>query len=321
MIKVENLTRTFGSKVAVDDVSFTVERGEILGFLGPNGAGKSTTMRMITGFFPPSAGRISVGGFDVIERPIQAKRLIGYLPENAPSYADMTVWQFLHFAAELRGLHGANRRRAVDQVIQTCFLGTVVHQSVDTLSKGYRHRLCFAQSIVHDPDVLIMDEPTDGLDPNQKHEVRNLIRRMGEKKAIVFSTHILEEVEVVCTRAIIIDRGAIVASGTPAELKARSEGAGVISLRIGGQTAETVRTRLEGLSSVKRAALLETGGTTAVQVRVYPRNKGANGELLAAVSDLIVREHWRVEELHAEEGRLDEVFRSITMPDTRGGGR
>ena len=319
MIKVENLTRTFGPKVAVNNVSFTVERGEILGFLGPNGAGKSTTMRMITGFFPPSSGRISVGGFDVVERPIEAKRLLGYLPENAPSYADMTVWQFLHFAAELRGLRGGARRSAVDQVIQTCFLGNVVHQSVDTLSKGYRHRLCFAQSIIHNPDVLIMDEPTDGLDPNQKHEVRNLIRRMGEKKAIIFSTHILEEVEAVCTRAIIIDRGAIVASGTPADLKARSEGAGVVCVRVSGQTADTVRSRLEGLPSVKRAALIESRGATTVQVRVYPKTKGANGELLAAVSDLVVREQWRVEELHTEEGRLDEVFRSITMPDTTRG--
>jgi len=321
MIKVENLTRTFGPKVAVNNVSFTVERGEILGFLGPNGARKSTTMRMITGFFPPSAGRISVGGFDVVERPIEAKRLIGYLPENAPSYADMTVWQFLHFAAELRGLRGAARRQAVDQVIQTCFLGSVVHQSVDTLSKGYRHRLCFAQSIVHNPDVLIMDEPTDGLDPNQKHEVRNLIRRMGEKKAIIFSTHILEEVEAVCTRAIIIDRGAIVASGTPADLKGRADGAGVLSLRVSGQGAETVRARLEDLAPVQRAALVDNAGATSVHVRIYPRNKAANGELLAAVSDLIAREHWRIEELHAEEGRLDEVFRRITMPDTRGAGR
>lgn len=317
MIKVENLTRTFGPKVAVNNISFTVERGEILGFLGPNGAGKSTTMRMITGFFPPSSGRISVGGHDVVERPIEAKRLVGYLPENAPSYTDMTVWQFLHFAAELRGLQGAARRQAVDEVIRTCFLGNVVHQSVDTLSKGYRHRLCFAQSIVHNPDVLIMDEPTDGLDPNQKHEVRNLIRRMGEKKAIIFSTHILEEVEAVCTRAIIIDRGSIVASGTPAELKGRADGAGVVSLRVNGQTADVVRSRLEELATVKRAALVERPGASTVQVRIYPRNKGANGELVAAVSDLVAREHWRVEELHAEEGRLDEVFRSITMPDTR----
>ena len=319
MITVENLVRSFGPKVAVNNVSFKVERGEVLGFLGPNGAGKSTTMRMITGFFPPSSGRITVGGHDVVESPIEAKRLIGYLPENAPSYADMTVWQFLNFAAELRGLHAGQRRSAVAQVIDTCFLGSVVHQSVDTLSKGYRHRLCFAQSIVHDPEVLIMDEPTDGLDPNQKHEVRNLIRRMGEKKAIIFSTHILEEVEAVCTRAIIIDRGAIVASGTPEQLKARADGAGVLTLQVAGQSVDVVRQKLEELSAAKRAAVVATD-TASVRLRVYPKNREQNGELRAAVSDLAVREGWRLEELHVEEGRLDEVFRAITMPDVKGAG-
>lgn len=322
MIKVENLTRTFGPKVAVNNVSFSVGRGEILGFLGPNGAGKSTTMRMITGFIPPTAGRISVGDHDIVEDAIAAKRLVGYLPENAPSYTDMTVWQFLHFTAELRGFRGSARADAVNRVVDTCFLNNVVHQSVDTLSKGYRHRLCFAQSIIHDPQVLIMDEPTDGLDPNQKHEVRNLIRRMGEKKAIIFSTHILEEVEAVCTRAIIIDRGTIVASGTPAELKSRSENAGVLSVRVSGLAPDQVRQKLEELAPVKRAAL--TGGegsSPVVHVRVYPRSREQNGELRAAVSDLVARERWRVEEFHAEEGRLDEVFRSITMPDTRVGAR
>src|SRR3954447_22672941 len=178
MIKVENLVKTFGPKRAVDGISFAVERGEVLGFLGPNGAGKSTTMRMVTGFIPPSDGTISVGGFDMLEDPIPAKALIGYLPENAPAYSDMTVYGFLDFTAELRGLNGDARKRAVNRVVEMCFLEGVIHQSVDTLSKGYRHRTCFAQSIIHDPDILILDEPTDGLDPNQKHEVRTLIRRM-----------------------------------------------------------------------------------------------------------------------------------------------
>ena len=222
MIKVENLVKAFGAKLAVNDVSFTVERGEVLGFLGPNGAGKSTTMRMVTGFIPPTAGRITVGGHDVVESPLPAKRLIGYLPENAPGYADMTVYGFLNFCAELRGLRGGERKQAVHRVVEHCFLENVLYQSIDTLSKGYKHRTCLAQSLIHDPDVLIMDEPTDGLDPNQKYEVRNLIKRMGQNKAIIFSTHILEEVEVVCSRVIIIDRGRLVASGTPQELKARS---------------------------------------------------------------------------------------------------
>jgi len=222
VIKVENLSKAFGPKLAVNDISFHVERGEVLGFLGPNGAGKSTTMRMVTGFIPPTAGRITVGGHDVVEAPIEAKRLIGYLPENAPGYADMTVHGFLKFSAELRGLQGTALRAAVNKAVELCFLENVLHQTIDTLSKGYKHRTCLAQSLIHDPSILILDEPTDGLDPNQKHEVRNLIKRMGESKAIIFSTHILEEVEAVCSRVIIIDRGRIVASGTPAELKARS---------------------------------------------------------------------------------------------------
>ena len=222
MIRVENLVKAFGPKLAVNDVSFTVEPGEVLGFLGPNGAGKSTTMRMITGFIPPTSGRITIGGHDMQEDPLPAKRLIGYLPENAPGYADMTVQGFLNFGAELRGLRGDAKKNAVGRAIELCFLQNVVHQTIDTLSKGYKHRTGLAQALVHDPDVLIMDEPTDGLDPNQKHEVRGLIKHMGEKKAIIFSTHILEEVEAACTRVIIIDRGKIVANGTPQELKARS---------------------------------------------------------------------------------------------------
>jgi len=218
MIRIENLVKAFGAKRAVDGVSFAVERGEVLGFLGPNGAGKSTTMRMITGFFPPTSGRVTVGGHDVAEAPLQAKRLIGYLPEAAPSYQDMTVQGFLSFAAELRGLDGDARKRAVGRAVERCFLASVLHQSIDTLSKGYKHRTCLAQALIHDPEVLILDEPTDGLDPNQKHEVRNLIRELGKSKAIIFSTHILEEVDAACTRAIIIDRGRIVASGTPDEL-------------------------------------------------------------------------------------------------------
>jgi len=218
MIKIENLVKSFGAKRAVDGISFAVERGEVVGFLGPNGSGKSTTMRMITGYYEPSAGKVSVGGYDVTESPLAAKRLIGYLPENAAAYTDMTVRGFLDFMAELRGLAGDAKRRAVMRAVEHCFLGSVLHQSIDTLSKGYRHRTCLAQALIHDPEVLILDEPTDGLDPNQKYEVRNLIKDLGRTKAVVFSTHILEEVDAACTRAIIIDRGRIVAQGTPDEL-------------------------------------------------------------------------------------------------------
>lgn len=222
MIEVTNLTKKFGSKVAVDQLSFTVRKGEVLGFLGPNGAGKSTTMRMITGFLPPTAGDALIENISITHNPTAAKSLIGYLPESAPLYPDMTVRDFLLFCAEVRGLSRRERKPAVEQAISTCFLESVAHQLIGTLSKGYRHRTCLAQSILHDPPVLILDEPTDGLDPNQKHEVRQLIARLGESKAILFSTHILEEVEACCSRAVIVDRGKIVADGTPQELASRS---------------------------------------------------------------------------------------------------
>jgi ABC-2 type transport system ATP-binding protein len=299
----------------VDGVSFSVEKGQVLGFLGPNGAGKSTTMRMITGFIPPTDGTVKVGGFDIVENPIEVKRQIGYLPENAPSYSDMTVYGFLKFTAELRGLTGATKLQRIHRAVEMCFLEGVLHQSVDTLSKGYRHRTGFAQSIIHDPPVLILDEPTDGLDPNQKHEVRSLIRRMGETKAIVFSTHILEEVEAACSRAIIIDRGRIVANGTPAELKRKSEQAGSVLLRVLGTVGAAVTGRLGQLGLARRAAVVKEEGA-GVLVRVYPKADARDGELARAVAEAAMAEHWKVEELHTEEGRLDEVFRSITLPDT-----
>jgi len=313
MINVERLSKTFGTKRAVDGVSFAVERGEVLGFLGPNGAGKSTTMRMITGFIPPNAGRVTVGGHDVVENPIAAKRLIGYLPENAPAYTDMTVYGFLKFTAEIRGLTGDACKQAVHRVVEMCFLEGVLHQSVETLSKGYRHRTCFAQSIIHDPDVLILDEPTDGLDPNQKHEVRNLIRRMGEKKAIIFSTHILEEVDAVCSRAIIIDRGRVVANGTPAELRQKSELAGAVTVRATGVAGNALSQKLQGVANIRRCVVLNENNGSAT-VRVFPKTQPANGEFARAISAALAGV--KLEELHSEEGRLDEVFRNITMPDT-----
>jgi ABC-2 type transport system ATP-binding protein len=303
MIRIENLVKTFGAKRAVDGVSFSVERGEVLGFLGPNGAGKSTTMRMVTGFMPPSSGKVTVGGHDVAESPLEAKRLIGYLPENAASYPDMTVKGFLEFAAELRGLTGTRKKQAVGRVVELCFLQGVLRQSIDTLSKGYKHRTCLAQALIHDPEVLIMDEPTDGLDPNQKHQVRNLIRELGKNKAIVFSTHILEEVDAACTRAIIIDRGKIVANGTPEELRGMSELAGAVTLSAHGASAEKLASlgRVEDLNGA---------------FRVYPHDKAGIPALAQAVVDLVAREGWKVEGMYSERGELDEVFRRITRPDT-----
>jgi ABC-2 type transport system ATP-binding protein len=222
MIEVVNISKYFGTKLAVNNLSFTVKKGEVLGFLGPNGAGKSTTMRMVTGFIPPSSGDAKICGISITENPYEAKTKIGYLPESAPLYNDMTVIGFLKFCADVRKLSGSAKTDAVEKSIETCFLTSVAHQSIDTLSKGYRHRTCLAQALLHDPEVLILDEPTDGLDPNQKYEVRQLIKRLGQDKAILFSTHILEEVEASCTRAVIVDRGSIVADGTPAELIAQA---------------------------------------------------------------------------------------------------
>jgi len=222
MIEIRGLVKHFGSLKAVDGVSFDVARGEVLGFLGPNGAGKSTTMKMVTGFLTPSAGEVKVAGHDVLTDPIAAKSALGYLPEGAPAYPDMTPLGFLRFVGEVRGLRGAELQERIARVVRHVHLEHVLRQPIETLSKGFKRRVGLAQAILHDPEVLIMDEPTDGLDPNQKHEVRTLIREMGKNKAIVLSTHILEEVEAVCTRAIIITRGRIVFDGTPAELEARA---------------------------------------------------------------------------------------------------
>ena len=220
MLKVNNLKKSFGDFQAVKGISFSVGKGEVLGFLGPNGAGKSTTMRMITGFIPPTSGTASICGHDIITDPVAAKACFGYLPENAPSYRSMTVEDFLLFIAGVRGFCGKAGKDKVEAVIAPARLSGVAKQTIDTLSKGYRQRTCFAQAILHDPKVLIMDEPTDGLDPNQKFVVREMIKEMAADKAIIISTHILEEVDAVCTRAVVIAHGELKADGTPAELKA-----------------------------------------------------------------------------------------------------
>lgn len=221
-VEVDNLKKHFGRIQAVRGITFNVSKGEVLGFLGPNGAGKTTTMRMITGFLPPTSGSARVCGIDVNQDPVGVKKNIGYLPENAPAYGTMTVTGFLEFAGAMRGYRNETLNERVEQAIQRCQLGKVRKQTIDTLSKGYRQRTCFAQAILHDPPVLIMDEPTDGLDPNQKHIVREMIKEMAQEKVIIVSTHILEEVDAVCTKAIIIASGKVVANGTPEELKQQS---------------------------------------------------------------------------------------------------
>ena len=310
MISVKNLSKSFGQKLAVDSVSFEVKKGEVLGFLGPNGAGKSTTMRMVTGYLPPTSGEVEIDGINVVENPILAKQKIGYLPESAPLYSDMTVSSFLSFAAEIRGKKSTD----VESAIETCFLEPVKNQSIDTLSKGYRHRTCLAQSILHDPEILILDEPTDGLDPNQKQEVRNLIKRMGEDKAIIFSTHILEEVEAACTRAIIIDQGSVVADGTPEQLKGKSKAAGLLSVSITGMAGSGILSEIRSLRDVTDVTELSSTDSS-FKGEVYSSKK--NNSLSEDVFNLCKDKGLILQELKIEEGRLDDVFREITVADTK----
>jgi ABC-2 type transport system ATP-binding protein len=308
LLEVKNLSRRFGAIAAVDDVSFAVPRGEILGFLGPNGAGKTTTMRMIAGFLAPSAGTATVCGADVEQDPIAVKRRLGYLPEGAPLYVDMTPLTFLDFVAAIRGLNGADRRKRMREVIERMQLGGVLHQRIETLSKGFRRRVALAQAILHDPEVLILDEPTDGLDPNQKHEVRELILAMAPTKAIVISTHILEEVDAICGRAIIIARGRIVADGTPESLRARSERHNAVVVRIHNSELTPAMETLQGLPGVARVERAAQFDSTT-DLLVLPQH----GRPIAADVGAALRERQiDIDELHSERGHLDDVFRSIT---------
>jgi ABC-2 type transport system ATP-binding protein len=312
MIEIEGLTKRFGQVMAVSDLSLSVGKGEVLGFLGPNGAGKSTTMKMITGFLAPSAGRVSVCGHDVETDPLAAQACIGYLPEGAPAYGDMTPRQFLHFIAEIRGFRGEAATGAVAKAIARTELAGVLEQPIETLSKGFKRRVGLAQAILHDPPVLIMDEPTDGLDPNQKHAVRKLLRDMAPSKAIIVSTHLLEEVEAVCTRAVIIDRGGIVADGTPAELLARSRHHNAVTLALPAEQAAAASAKIKTLPSV--ASVEQIGREDGlVQITAFPKSRAL---LIEDVSALVVREKFDVRELFAEAGRLDEVFRAITTQET-----
>ncbi|MBV9015571.1 MAG: ABC transporter ATP-binding protein [Alphaproteobacteria bacterium] len=310
MLEIRHLVKKFGPLAAVDDVSFEVAAGEVLGFLGPNGAGKSTTMKMITGFLAPTSGTAVICGHDIQSEPLAAKRRIGYLPEGAPAYPDMTGAEFLDFIAHIRGLRGAEARRRIAYIAGLIHIADVMQQPIDTLSKGYRRRVGVAQALLHDPAVLVLDEPTDGLDPNQKYEMRGIIRDLSPQKAIVISTHLLEEVEAVCSRAMIIARGRILADGTPSELAARSRFHNAV--RIDFAAAEVAAfaaelRQLPGVTSVEASA--ENGDASLC---VFSQD----GQPL---SDSIVRhareQGWPVTGLYVERGRLDDVFRRITAPE------
>jgi ABC-2 type transport system ATP-binding protein len=304
MIETRELSKQYGAITAVDRISFKVEPGQVLGFLGPNGAGKSTTMKMIAGFLTPTAGSASVCGHDVDAEPLAAKRKIGYLPEGAPSYGEMTVRAFLEFVADVRGLVNGHRSQRLDDAIGRLNLQGVLGQTIDTLSKGFRRRVGLAQAILHDPPVLILDEPTDGLDPNQKHEVRGLINAMAKDKTIVVSTHILEEVHAVCNRAIIIARGKVLADDTPDRLEARSRYHQAVSL-----TAANPQAAKEALARIGDVAAVEIDSQDQ-RVTAFPRG---GKQIFAAVSDLLKAQGIAVSELQLERGRLDEVFRTVTQ--------
>ena len=317
LIEVSGLNKRFGLLHAVNNVSCRVRRGEVLGFLGPNGAGKSTTMKMITGFLEPTSGTISVAGFDVLTDPIQAKQRIGYLPEGAPSYGEMTVTSFLEFIAEIRGIPRSQRKARIQDVIDKIHLESVIDQSIETLSKGYKRRVGMAQALLHDPEILIMDEPTDGLDPNQKHEVRELIKEMATDKAIIISTHILEEVDAVCSRAVIIAAGRILFDGTPTELQARSDMHNAVTLELNETDAAAATTAIQGIDDVERVERIAEGNDRITLLAV-PHN---GREIITAISHVVHNNGWAVQSLRVEAGRLDDVFRQITLPHDKEGQR
>lgn len=303
MIETRDLVKRYGDKTAVDGITFRVEPGQVLGFLGPNGAGKSTTMKMLAGFLAPTQGSVKVAGFDIERDAIAAKRAVGYLPEGAPSYGEMTVRAFLEFIADVRGVKGDARRARLDYVIEHLSLGAVLPQTIETLSKGFKRRVGLAQAILHDPAVLILDEPTDGLDPNQKHEVRALINAMAANRTIIVSTHILEEVHAVCNRAIIIARGRILADDTPAQLEARSRYFQAVSL-----TAENVAAAREALARIPDVESVEVDPQDN-RITAFPRQ---GRSIFVPVSETLKAQGIPVSEIQLERGRLDEVFRTVT---------
>jgi ABC-2 type transport system ATP-binding protein len=308
LVESRDLVKRFGSLTAVDGISFAVERGEVVGFLGPNGAGKSTAMKIISGFLEPTSGRAWIHGFDSHTQPMDARRRLGYLPEGAPAYADMSVAAYLGFIAAMHGLTKAQANDRLAELIERVDLADVWNQRIDSLSKGFKRRVGIAQTLVHDPDVLILDEPTDGLDPNQKHEMRELIRAIAPQKAIIISTHILEEVEAVCTRAIIIAKGRMLADATPAEFLARAPGNGTVAVTIATsepQRAIEIISKEPGVDRVDIAS--RVNGVTRLVVHA-PQHRPSAADLASLLgrSDIVVSEVYR------ERATLDDVFRQIT---------
>jgi ABC-2 type transport system ATP-binding protein len=310
MIEIDSLTKIYGQHTVVDRLSFSCAAGEVLGFLGPNGAGKSTTMKMLTGFVAPNSGTASVCGHSIGDDALEARKHLGYLPEGAPCYPEMTPRTFLDFIADIRGLAGERRKARLAEVTEQLHLGPVLDQTIETLSKGFKRRVGLAQAILHDPDVLILDEPTDGLDPNQKHEVRELIRSMSADKLIVISTHILEEVEAVCSRAIIIASGKILADDTPSNLAATSRLHNAVHITLAEEaTFDEVRAAIEKLPSVAGTE----SDRTRRSITALARSGSEDAGTLRDISNLVSGNRWNVTSLQLEGGRLDEVFRQVTQ--------
>ena len=312
MIRVQALSKNFNNFQAVDQVSFEVQRGEVLGFLGPNGAGKSTTMKMLTCFIPPSSGTADICGFSILDNPLQVRAQIGYLPESAPSYDEMLVGEFLNFVGEIRGYSGKELQRRVSVVIEMTALGDVKDQMIVTLSKGFRQRTSLAQALIHDPPVLILDEPTDGLDPNQKHEVRSLIKDMSVERTILISTHILEEVESVCTRAMIISAGKVVGYGTPDELMSQSLYRNSVTVSLNAADPTQLLKDFNELDFVYSVEHVPEKRDGVITMRLYPQKKES---IALQVEKYIFAQNMPIENFNVDRGRLDEVFRELTTTD------
>lgn len=312
LVSVKNLSKKFGNFTAVENVSFSVDKGEVLGFLGPNGAGKSTTMRMATGYLPPTEGTVTICGHDILENPLEAQKQIGYLPEGGPLYNDMTAASFLKFIAQIRGLKGSKLKERMDYVIENLHLNNVYYQSIETLSKGYKRRVALAQAIIHDPAVLILDEPTDGLDPNQKFEVQKLISSMAKDKVIIISTHILEEVEAICSRTLIISHGKIVSSGTPQELAAKAADHNCVVVTLKKAPTKKI---IDGLKKVKGVEDVEKDKDNECRLLVRPK---AAKPIVGPVSKSIHAENVEIEELYAISGNLNDAFRLVTTSGSKG---
>ncbi|MFB0951645.1 MAG: ABC transporter ATP-binding protein [Rhodospirillales bacterium] len=308
MIALSHLTKRFGPLTAVDGIDLSVNKGEVLGFLGPNGAGKSTTMKMVTGFLSPTEGLATVDGIDVTRDPVGVKQRIGYLPEGAPCYGDMTPRGFLNFIADIRNLSGIARNASIDQVIERVEITDVMDQPIETLSKGFKRRVGLAQAILHNPPVLILDEPTDGLDPNQKHQVRTLIQQMASDKAVIISTHILEEVEAVCTRAVIIARGKLLADGTPEDLLKRSPLHNAVEIKVSPAAADAITKDLASLRSVGQ---VERSTSIDAQILLSVTSK-TGAPIAPEVAAMLKEKGHEVSDLKTEKGALDAVFREIT---------